>query len=102
MDDNEKTVPLMTLNNGKIMNSEDENEPVEVFAGTTWHAGLLKSLLEDAEIEAFLVDEIMGTLNPWWTAPGGAGSVRVMVSVPDYEKAKAIVSEYEANMRKEE
>ncbi len=84
------------------MNPDNHNEPVEVYSGTAWHAGLLKSLLEDAEIEAFLVDEIIGTLNPWWTAPGGAGSVRVMVSVPDYQKAKDIVSEYEANMRKDE
>ena len=84
------------------MAAENHDEPVEVFAGTAWHAGLLRSMLEDAGIEAFLKDEIIGTLSPWWAAPGGAGSVKVVVSVPDYQKAKAIVSEYEANMRNEE
>jgi len=84
------------------MNPDNKNEPVEVFAGTTWHAGLLKSLLEDAEIEAFLIDEIIGTLNPWWTAPGGAGSVKVVVDPADYEKAKLIADEFESNLGKED
>lgn len=83
------------------MNPDNNNEPVEVFAGTAWHAGLLKSLLENAEIEAFLIDEIIGTLNPWWTAPGGAGSVKVVVDPANYDKAMLIVTEFESNMREE-
>jgi hypothetical protein len=83
------------------MNTNNENEPVVVFSGNTWQAGLLKSLLENAEIEAFLKDEIIGTLNPWWTASGGVGSVKVVVDPADYEKAKAIVAEFEANMGEE-
>ncbi len=83
------------------MNPTNHNEPVEVYAGTAWQAGLLKSLLENAEIEAFLVDEIIGTLNPWWTAPGGAGSVKVVVDPTNYDKAMLIVTEFESNMREE-
>jgi hypothetical protein len=80
------------------MNPYNYIEPVEVFAGTTWQAGMVKSLLENAEIEAFLTDEIIGTLSPWWTAPGGAGSVRVFVSNEDYDKAKGIVEEFEKHL----
>ncbi len=83
------------------MSGQTHNEPVEVFAGTAWHAGLIKSMLEDSEIEAFLVDEIIGTLNPWWTAPGGAGSVKVVVDLADLEKAKQIVLEFEENLKNE-
>lgn len=83
------------------MNANNENEPVEIYAGTAWHAGLLKSLLENAEIEAFLVDEIIGTLSPWWTAPGGAGSVKVVVDPADVEKAMLIVTEFECNLMEE-
>ncbi|MHC1776206.1 MAG: DUF2007-related protein [Lentimicrobium sp.] len=83
------------------MNPNNHNEPVEVYSGNAWQAGLLKSLLENAEIEAFLVDEIIGTLNPWWTAPGGAGSVKVVVDPENYDKAMLIVSEFESNMREE-
>ena len=73
---------------------EDPAEPVEVYSGNAWQAGLVKSLLENAQIECFLQDEIMGTLNPWWTAPGGAGSVRVFVSGKDLEKAKEVVASF--------
>jgi len=69
--------------------------PVEVYAGTAWQAGMVKSLLENAEIEAFLKDEIIGTLSPWWTAPGGAGAVKVFVSDRDWDKAKEIVEVFE-------
>lgn len=77
------------------MNLKHEDDPYEVFSGTPWQAGMVKSLLENAEIEAFLKDAIMGTLNPWWVSPGGAGSVSVYVSGKDYEKALLIVSDYE-------
>jgi hypothetical protein len=79
----------------KIMYADKRTEPVEIFAGTTWQAALVKSLLDDAEIEAFLENEIIGTLFPWVTAPGGAGSMKVFVSKLDYEKAKSVVEEYE-------
>lgn len=81
------------------MHPEDEIESVEVFAGTTWQAEMLKSLLADAEIEAFLKDEIIGTLSPWWAAPGGAGSVKVIVSSQDFERAIVIVNDYQKNLR---
>jgi hypothetical protein len=79
----------------------EEIEPVEIFSGTAWQAGIVKSLLENAEIEAFLIDHILGTLNPWWTAPGGAGSVKVFVSNRDFEKAKIIVDDFEKNSKED-
>lgn len=84
------------------MKTDEEIEPVEVFAGTAWQAGMVKSLLENAEIEAFLKDEIIGTLNPWWTASGGVGSVKVYVSILDHENAKQIVAEYEKNIKEKD
>lgn len=71
--------------------------PVEIYAGTAWQAGMVKSMLEDSDIEAFMIDQIMGTLHPWYTAPGGAGSVKVFVSSSDYHKAKSIVDKFEEN-----
>lgn len=81
------------------MKNYKDTEPVEVFAGTSWQAGVLKSLLENAEIETFMKDSIVGTLSPWWTAPGGAGAVKIFVSGRDYEKAKVIVDEFEKNIK---
>jgi hypothetical protein len=62
---------------------------------------MVKTLLEDSNIEAFIQDEIMGTLNPWWTAPGGAGAVRVFAAAENYDKAKRIVKDYEQNLKVE-
>jgi|PlaIllAssembly_1097288.scaffolds.fasta_scaffold1083808_1 hypothetical protein len=80
------------------MKSEDEVSMIEIFAGTPWQAGMVKNLLENEGIQAFIADEIIGTLNPWWTAPGGAGAIKVRISSADYEQAKLIVEEYERNL----
>jgi hypothetical protein len=77
---------------------KDELKPVEVFAGTAWQAGLLKSMLEDNEIEAFFGDEIIGTYAPWNAAPGGAGAVRVFVAQLEYDSAKIVVDQYYENL----
>lgn len=83
------------------MENRNNIEPVEVFSGTTWEASMVKSLLANAEIEAFLIDENVGTLAPWYTGSGGVGAVKVVVSSADYVKAKLVVAGYENNQRSE-
>jgi len=82
-----------------LIKKKNDIEPVEVFAGSIWAAEMVKSLLENSEIEVFLIDENTGTLAPWYTSPGGTGSVRVVVSSLDFEKARSVVEEYENNIR---
>ena len=77
------------------MKNNKEISPVEVFAGTAVQATIVKSLLENAEIDAYLKDEFTGTLYPWHTTPGGVGAVKVLVSSADFENAKIVVAEYE-------
>ena len=81
------------------MKTDKGVEPVEIFAGTAVQATLVKSLLENAEIEAYLKDEFTGILAPWHTTPGGVGAVKVFVSGADYEKARIVVDEYESNVK---
>jgi hypothetical protein len=81
------------------MNTHNESSLVEIYSGDIVEAGMIKSMLESSDIKAFLKDEIMGTLMPWWVTPGGAGSVRVIVAQPDAEQARAIVEEYEKNVK---
>ncbi len=71
-------------------------EIIEIFSGSTWEAGMVKNLLENAGIKAFLKDEITGAANPVWRPGFG---VRVVVSNLDYDKAKLIVEEYEKNLK---
>jgi hypothetical protein len=87
-----------TIAEMKAESKKNDIEPVEVYAGTIWEAELVKSLLENAEIETFLNDENTGTLAPWYTAGGGAGSVKVIVSSLDFDKAKTVIEEFEQNM----
>ena len=82
------------------MKTKDDIYPVEVYAGSIWEVEMVKSLLKNAEIETFLQDENTGTLAPWYTAGGGAGSVKVVVSNLDFEKARLIIMEYENNEKK--
>ena len=70
-------------------------ESFEVFAGNIVEVGLVQSLLDKDGIQTWLKDEIVGTLNPWYAAPGGSGAIKVLVLKDDYDKAKLIIEEYE-------
>lgn len=83
------------------METDDTTKLIEVYDGTAWQAGMVKSMLNDAGIEAFIKDAILGTLNPWWTAPGGAGAVKVIVAEKDAAEAKQVVEEFEKNSKAE-
>jgi hypothetical protein len=76
--------------------------PVEIFAGTAWEAALVKSLLENAEIEAFLKDEIRGTTMPWQVTSGGICAVKVVVSSENYALAKKVVDDFETSQKRDD
>ncbi len=79
--------------------TKENSTPVEVFAGTQWEAALVKSLLENAEISAYLKDEIRGTTMPWQVTPGGINAVKVVVSSDDVELAQQVVLDFENNRK---
>lgn len=79
------------------MDTDNKAVPVEVFAGLQWEAALVKSLLENAEIQAYLKDEIRGTTMPWQVTPGGINAVKVVVSSDDLELARQVVADFETN-----
>ncbi|MGE5406308.1 MAG: DUF2007-related protein [Methanosarcina sp.] len=78
------------------MKTDNQFESVEIYSGTDWQAQMVKNLLENEGINAYIKNEIIGTIAPWYITPG-AGSVSVFISSQDYERAKAIVEEYEKN-----
>ncbi|MDD2257142.1 MAG: DUF2007 domain-containing protein [Bacteroidales bacterium] len=77
------------------MKTKKGNGIIEVFAGTSIDAEIVRSLLEDSDIIAFLKNENMGTIAPWHVSAGGAGAVKVIINSNDYDKAKLIIEEYE-------
>ena len=72
----------------------EQRELVIVYAGTEIDAHFVKGLLEDAGITTFLKDEIMGTMAPWYVAPGGSGAVKVVIAKRDLDRAKPVVQEF--------
>ena len=83
------------------MKKEKENYLVEAFAGNAVQATMVKSLLENAEIAAYLKDEFTGVIAPWHSEPGGVAAVKVLVSSQDMEKARLVIEEYERNVDEE-
>jgi hypothetical protein len=81
------------------MDDKQNIKPVQVYAGNVVETGMVKSMLESADIQAYLQDEFNGMVVPWITSPGGMGAIKVLVSSDDYEKAKQIVDEYEKNVQ---
>ena len=77
------------------MKTKKANDIIEVFAGSSIEAAIVKSILQDSDIEAFLKDENMGTIAPWHVSAGGAGAVKIIINSDDYEKAKLIIEKYE-------
>ncbi len=78
------------------MTKHQRSKPVVVFTGHAWETELLKNLLENEGITAFLNNEYFGTLFPFNKTPG-KGDVRLIVSQNDAEKAKLLVEDFEKN-----
>ncbi len=76
------------------MRDKNEIVPAEIFMGMAWEAEMVKNILENEGIESYIKDDIIGTLAPFYTSPG-LGSVKLVVSSDDYEKARALVVEFQ-------
>ncbi|MGE5316812.1 MAG: putative signal transducing protein [Chloroflexota bacterium] len=76
------------------MNEKDKLTLMEVFAGELWKATMIKNVLEDNNIQAFLENSLMGVLEPWVVTPGGYQPVKVVVSNIDYDKAMQLIGEF--------
>ena len=75
---------------------EDNQDPiVEIFSGTPWEAGMIKSMLEDSEIPCFIKNDI---LNDYAIEPTFQAGVKAMISGSDFDKAKEIVEGYYRNL----
>jgi len=81
------------------MKKKTDRSPVTIFGGSAWEAALLKSMLEDAGIEVFLRDEVLGTIAPWYAGPGGTSAVKVVISDADLDRARPVLEQFEKNRR---
>jgi hypothetical protein len=78
-----------------------EKEPVEIFAGTSWEAEMVKSLLENEGITGYLINE-SGTVFPFEITESGTPAVKIMVAAVDSVSAMRVVEDYKANTTESE
>jgi len=76
------------------MENPNEIKLVEVFAGELWQSTMIQNILEDNQIQAFLENELMGTIAPWRVVAGGFNPVKVIVSSLNYEQATKLIEEF--------
>jgi hypothetical protein len=74
----------------------DVDDPVVVFTGTIWQAEQLRGLLEQAGIEAFLRDEVMGRIDAPALAAGAIGAVKVVVTREHAPRAEEVLRDFGA------
>lgn len=72
----------------------NENKFVEIYAGELWQSTMIKDLLEDNGIPAFIENELMGTIIPYQISSGGVAPVCVKVESSDFERAKELIDEF--------
>jgi hypothetical protein len=72
----------------------DVDDPVVVFTGTIWQAEQLRGLLENAGVEAFLRDEVMGRIDAPALVAGAAGAVKLVVARSRAQQAEEVLRDY--------
>ncbi len=81
------------------MQQKDPYKPVIVYSGNAVDAHLIRAYLQSGGIEAFVQDEMSGTLLPYAASVGGVGAVKVLVAIRDREEAQKMVQEFLNNLR---
>ena len=76
---------------------EDDSKIIEIFSGTPWEAEMVKSLLENAEIESFIKNS---AFNSNIYDPIYASGTKVMIMESDNFRAKIVVDEFYENLKK--
>ncbi|MDD2584469.1 MAG: DUF2007-related protein [Bacteroidales bacterium] len=76
--------------------NREENSTV-IYSGSDWQANMVKSLLEAADIKAFIKDGHMGTIAPFHFMGSNTGAVKVLILEKDINRAKEIIEKYEQN-----
>lgn len=70
-------------------------EPEEIFFGSLWEAEIIQGLLSSGGIEAYVQDDLTGTIAPWRMTTSDVESVKLLVSKEEAKKAKAIIEAYQ-------
>ena len=72
----------------------DVDDPIVIFTGAVWQAEQLRGLLQNAGIDAFLRDEVMGRIDAPALAAGAIGAVKVVVTREHAAQAEQVLRDF--------
>ncbi len=67
----------------------------EVYSGDFLQASMIQQLLEEHEIQAFLKNSLMGSIEPFAVIAGGSNAVSIDVPTESFDAALALIEEFE-------
>jgi hypothetical protein len=76
------------------MSTQSTSMQIEVFSGEFWQASLMKQLLEEHDIFAFIGNELLSSIDPVIISTTVVTHVSLKVSQADSEKAFQLIEEY--------
>ena len=74
----------------------DNDAIIELFSGTLWEAEMVRSLLQNAEIQSFIKNSV---LNDYAYDPICASAVKVIISSSDLKRAREVLDDYFKKMK---
>ena len=74
--------------------AHEPDDPVVIYSGTAWQAEQLRGLLENAGIESFLRDEVMGRIDAPALAAGAIGAVKLVVTREHGAQARQVLQDF--------
>lgn len=75
------------------MNNNDKTKGVIIFNSSLWECSIVKGILEDSGIEAFLINSSSANMLPFENVVDGIGACKVMISENDLESASEIIKD---------
>jgi hypothetical protein len=76
------------------MSTQNTSMQVEVFSGEFWKASLMRQLLSDHDIFAYLGNELLSSIDPVIVSTTVASHVSLKVSQADSQRALELIEEY--------
>ncbi|MBC8054096.1 MAG: DUF2007 domain-containing protein [Sphingobacteriaceae bacterium] len=76
------------------MENQNSGKLVEVFSGELWQVTMMQNILADNQIQSYLENSLMSTIEPWVVTAGGFKTVKLIVSDKDYAKSLNLIEEY--------
>lgn len=69
---------------------------IKIFSGSYAETMNVKNLLENIPIDVFVLNQNMGTIEPWVVTSGGLNAVTLTINEEDFEKAATLIEAYKS------